>query len=431
MRNYFKLLLLFLICISLQNCEEQNFEQEKESTSANSRSIDQTTGENQVIIRYDQDYSEETKELLRFKYSSSINFTIDNIEYAEWDSRLELWNVSDQENGSDINVNDLITSMKTKEFDEGDLEESTNSLVKTSTTTPFFIPSTNSNMSNHLVDRPGIVIAIIDSGLDYGQLSGKYLHKSSDNDTEAISGWDFVNDDNDIRDDFGHGTHIAKIIMEEMLQHHVRPEFVPLKAFNHEGKTNLFQLLKALSYVNAHENIDILNMSLGWIGDTKYLILNEIISEISENTLVICSAGNDGMDTDPINNTHFPSGLSNPQILSVAGYSINNSGQIITNDQITGIEKAPWSNYGKIKVDLFAPFDEFNLTYSDKPIPISLEGTSYSAAFASARAAILHEPEILIPYWKDQIIESGFVSLALKNKCQTSSAILRNEINGQ
>lgn len=427
MRTYFKLILLLLISTSLQNCEKENFVEVQEPQNIDVREIDQNET-NQVIVRYERDYTEDIKEILRYKYSNSINFTINSIEYSEWDSRLELWMVTDNEGTSDIDLNDLITNMKTKEFEEGDLEESPNSIISSSSNNDFFVPGNNSVINHHVASEEGPIIAIIDSGLDYGQLPGRYLYPTARGVSREVSGWDFVNDDADTRDDYGHGTHIAKIITDELSNHNITPNFVPLKAFDELGQTNMFQLLKALSYVNAYEEIDVLNMSLGFFANADYRILEEIIEEISENTLIICSAGNNGVLTDQSSNLHFPSGLPTKNLLSVGGYIADKGGPDVTNDKVYNIESATLSNYGVETVDFYAPFDGYELIYSAMNSPVSLEGTSYSAAFATARAALLNTTS-LTGDLRSNLIESGYLSQSLIDKCQYSSAILRNEIN--
>lgn len=428
MRTYLNLLLLILISTALQNCEKEKFTETPNQQNTQVREIDENET-NQVIVRYERDYTEDVKEILRYKYSNSINFTINSIEYSEWDSRLELWMVTDNESTSDIDLNDLITNMKTKEFEEGDLEESPNSIISSSVNNEFFIPGNNSSMSYHLTMGDGPIIAIIDSGLDYGQLPGRYLYQTSRSGSQAISGWDFINNDRDVRDDYGHGTHIAKIIKEELSQHNINPNFVPLKAFDELGQTNMFQLLKALSYVNAHEEIDILNMSLGFFASSDYKILEEIIEEISENTLIICSAGNDGVLTDQISNMHFPSGLPTKNLLSVGGYIAKKGGPEVSNNKVYNIESATLSNYGVETVDFYAPFDGYELIYPSMSAPVTLEGTSYSAAFATARAAFLKETNAAQTTLREDLLDSGYLSQSLMDKCQYSSAILRNEIN--
>lgn len=428
MRNYLNALLLIICCAGLQNCEKPSLD-ENTSQFNNSLRFNNTNVANQVIIRYASDYDDETKAILRSKYAQELNFQIDYIETAAWDNKIELWKMSKVDGDGDIDVNDLVTNMKTKEFDEGDLEESSNIISQLSSFDDFFIPSTNSTMAQQISDGDGPIIAIIDSGLDYGELDSNVLYETGTSDSEEISGWDFINDDNDIRDDFGHGTHITHIINEELKNHNIIPRFVSLKAFDDSGQTNLFKLLEALSFVNAHDEINILNMSLGWLGSGEpNAILEEVLDEISENTLVVSSAGNNGQDTDPYKNTHFPSGIPNDLILCVGGFVAPLGEPYTSGDNVEGIERSEWSNYGKKKVDIFAPFDKYKVQYSYMSKPKYLEGTSYSAAFASARSALLYNPNASIFLWRKNIIQSGFNSLSLKYDCQSKRAILINEI---
>jgi subtilisin family serine protease len=75
--------------------------------------------------------------------------------------------------------------------------------------------------ANHGATGKGIVIGIIDSGIDYmhpdlGGGIGKGL--------KVIGGYDFINDDSDPMDDNGHGTHVAGIAAANGIIKGIAPE---------------------------------------------------------------------------------------------------------------------------------------------------------------------------------------------------------------
>ena len=76
---------------------------------------------------------------------------------------------------------------------------------------------------------PSIVVAVIDSGIDYSHpdLANNLWHNPNENDdgldddgngyVDDLSGWDFVHNDNDPVDLNGHGTHVAGIIAAQAM----------------------------------------------------------------------------------------------------------------------------------------------------------------------------------------------------------------------
>ena len=379
----------------------------------------------EIVIHYEEDYPEDIKQVLRDRYSQEIDFEINYIETSIWDSQYELWKVS-KDDGTEIDVNNVITTMKTTDFDEGEVEEDFNTLLILPRHN--FDPSTVSSIDNHLLDNGELMIAIIDTGLDYGKIPGNYLvpTRSTQNPDEE-SGWDFVNEDYDIRDDFGHGTAIAKIIKEELADSEVAPRFIALKAFNDQGSGRLFDFIEALLYVRQHPEINILHMSLGWFSEIENTkIVETLINDIAENTLIICSAGNSGVDIDLGRETHLPCGYEHDHILSVGGY-VDAPAPNISNHSVTGIARAGNSNFGRIGVDIVAPYDQYDIQYPDGG-RVSLAGTSFSAAYVSARAALLFNEGELLRTWKQRVIHSGYLTPMI-NQFASRKAIVRDEIN--
>lgn len=241
----------------------------------------------------------------------------------------------------------------------------------------------------------GVTIAVFDTGIkpDAGDnnpiFQNQFLYNSN-NDAfpQTISGWDFVNNDNNCFDDDPglHGTAVSSIITSILNTNNIPHQIMPLKICNSGGKASYFNLLCALNY-SLEQNVSVLQMSLGWYNNNPGSLVDSIFLNLINqhpNTIVICSAGNDGLNNDIVN--HCPSGYNANNIIAVA--SCDEDGSNISS----------WSNYGLNSVDFFAPGENINFLGN------TIEGTS----FASPKvAAIVAELKYLHPTWtSDQILQN-------------------------
>jgi subtilisin family serine protease len=152
------------------------------------------------------------------------------------------------------------------------------------------------------VKGDGILVAIIDSGIDYihpalgGGLGPGF---------KVAGGFDFVNGDPDPMDDNGHGTHVAGIVAANgpSIQG-VAPlaRLLAYKVLNANGKGRETDVLAALERVadpnqdgNPSDRPDIVNMSLGSdAGDPDDAIATAVDNIVRLGITVCVSAGNAG-----------------------------------------------------------------------------------------------------------------------------------------
>lgn len=201
----------------------------------------------------------------------------------------------------------------------------------------------------------GVVIAVVDSGVDYNHpdLSANIWTNTGetscidgiDNDgngyIDDCRGWDFVDNDKDPMDFNGHGTHVAGTIAAVgnnavgVTGVNWTARIMPLRAFHTLGWGETVEAIAAIEYANdmgAH----IINNSWGGVGFSR--ALKDVID--ASTAVVVCAAGNDGADNDttPV----YPASYSSSNIISVAATDQNDN-------------LASFSNYGATSVDVAAP----------------------------------------------------------------------------
>lgn len=259
-----------------------------------------------------------------------------------------------------------------------------------------------------------IIIAVIDTGAD---INHKDLHKfiwinegengvdslgrdkatneiDDDNNgfVDDIHGWNFVDNNNDVSDSHGHGTHISGIINKEFRKHPTSGTSSPsarlmiLKYYNANANDaeNVMNTVKAIEYAT-QMNARIINYSGG--GSNQFAREFQAIKKASQkNILFIAAAGNNNSNTD--DKKYYPANYDLDNIISVA--ATDNEGELVS-----------FSNFGGSTVDIAAPG---KLIYSTLPRNTYgiMSGTSQATAFITGVAASLivkkkptHSKEIL------------------------------------
>ena len=160
-------------------------------------------------------------------------------------------------------------------------------------------------------------------------------------------------------DPHGHGTHVAGIIGSigdnnvGLTGTNWDVSLVSLRVFDQAGSGCSSYVAEAIKYAE-RKNISILNLSGGWYENwTTYdVALDTIIDNYSG--LIVCAAGNDGINNDG-NNPSLPSSYSCGNIISVGAIDENGNRSIWNSFQS--------SNYGTNSVDIYAPGSNIASTY--------------------------------------------------------------------
>lgn len=164
----------------------------------------------------------------------------------------------------------------------------------------------------------GIVVAVIDSGIDYNHpdLTGNIWSNSGENGVDAAGqnkanngldddnngfvddfrGWDFVNNDNEPIDDNNHGTHISGLVAAKkdgvgMTGVAPTAKIMPLKILNRVGLGTIRDEIAAINYAVAN-GAKVINVSLGGL-QLNNDELNAIRAAEAQGAIVISAAGND------------------------------------------------------------------------------------------------------------------------------------------
>jgi hypothetical protein len=185
------------------------------------------------------------------------------------------------------------------------------------------------------------------------------------------SGGDYLNWDNDPKDENGHGTYITGIATAStnnitgIAGTGPNLKVLNLRAFDPAGYGEEDDVAAAILYA-VQIGAKVLNMSFG--DDAFSLVLRDVIQyAYSRNVIMIGSAGNSGSDAP-----HYPSGYS--EVICVGNSTIQDF--VASN-----------SNFGST-IDLVAPGSLIMTTAMDNNYAI-ISGTSASAPFVSAAAGLI------------------------------------------
>lgn len=169
------------------------------------------------------------------------------------------------------------------------------------------------------------LIAILDTGVEPRFLknipgdpfNGKYLYNLASTicDINGSFGWNFVDDNNNIKDDRGHGTLVAATMIEAFykmvpvgIPTNIYPRILTVKILDTCGRGNTYDAACGIKYAEL-QGADIMNLSWG-IPFNDQILQQVILEATSTGSYMSCSAGNNGLDLTT--EEHFPSGYSNP-----------------------------------------------------------------------------------------------------------------------
>ncbi|MDD5136458.1 MAG: S8 family serine peptidase [Candidatus Omnitrophica bacterium] len=187
----------------------------------------------------------------------------------------------------------------------------------------------------------GIIVAVSDTGVDYNHPD---LKANMWKDKDGHYGYNFVSDNFDPMDDFGHGTHCAGTIAAVgnnnigIIGVAPKAKIMAVKGLDNYGSGTIDALAQTIQYA-ADNGADVISCSWGGrIPDTYTSILDAVRYATNiRNSVVVAAAGNENSDVDASNTS--PANIK--EVITVAASNSND-------------EKAYFTNYGA-KIDVAAP----------------------------------------------------------------------------
>lgn len=214
-----------------------------------------------------------------------------------------------------------------------------------------------------------VVIAILDTGIDtdHVDLQGRISAQS----------WDYVNNDNDPEDDYGHGTSVAGVIGattnngKGVAGVDWQAELLIFKVLDSNGNGDMAWIRPAIAEANSL-SVEVINMSFGqYLPDSG---LEQRCTEAYNNGIVlVAAAGNGNVET-----LSYPAGYST--VLAVAAVGQNDVRSVWS-----GLEA---SNYGTW-IDISAPGTDIWSTEMNGGYDWRNNGTSLSAPFVAGVAGLV------------------------------------------
>jgi subtilisin family serine protease len=286
-----------------------------------------------------------------------------------------------------------------KDFQLGEIKENNNKIIND----PGYkyewdISYTEADKAWSLVkQKREIKVAVLDTGVDY-------THPDLKNRVLKNKGYNFVDNNSEIMDDNGHGTHVSGIIAASAndgigisgITGTLDVKIIPVKVLDSNGDGDVDNIVKGIKYA-ADNGADVINLSFGTNSKSKSIAEAINYAKI-KGVFVVAAAGNDNEDSDNFS----PAGDG---AFTVAAMNYN-------------YKKAYFSDYGScIKVS--APGVQILST-----VPGGYEawdGTSMAAPVVTGIAAIIKaEDPNLSPSQIEDVLDSTAKDIMSKGKDQQS-----------
>ncbi len=178
------------------------------------------------------------------------------------------------------------------------------------------IPATNiDDVWNTNTGKTTSIIGILDTGVDWlhpdlaaniwtnpGEIPGNGIDDDGNGLIDDIHGWDFINNDNDPKDDNSHGTHCAGIAAAVgnngigIAGVNWKAKIMPIKVFQSSGFGDVANIAMGVNYA-ASKGATVISMSFASCAES--LTLKNALANAYATSVLVAAAGNDGLCIGP------------------------------------------------------------------------------------------------------------------------------------
>lgn len=286
----------------------------------------------------------------------------------------------------------------------------------------------NANNKKYPGGSSDVVIAIIDTGVDYNhidlrnniwvnsaEIPGNGIDDDGNGYVDDVNGWDFVGDDNDPMDDNGHGTHVAGIVAAENNKTGTvgvayNCKIMCLKAGNSSGYFNNSDIAEAIQYAYMN-GASVINMSFG--GSSISIAVEDALMDAYNQCVLVAAAGNENLCNNLSCPVHEPLGQVGVSYPAALPYVIG-----VMSCNANGTTKSAFSNfdhypYGTVEYEVYACGEQIPSTWPNNKYA-TLSGTSMACPVVAGIAAVLRSTYPDREVYSNKYIQSQIVNTGTK-----------------
>jgi cell wall-associated protease len=251
------------------------------------------------------------------------------------------------------------------------------------------------------------------------------------NDSEDSNNRSYGSPHYKLSQNLSHGTHVAGIIAAERNNDKGINGIIdnvlimPITATTAIGDERDKDIANAIRYA-VDNGARVINMSFSKIFSPDKNVIDDAIKYAqAKKALIIHAAGNDGVNIDSAENYHYP-------------IAIFENGKRAANFVTVGWNRPlfdyrlahPYSDYGKINVDLFAPGSDIYSTVPNNGYDFK-SGSSMSAPVVSGVAALLlsYFPSLTAEQVKEVLLKTALDPNQMVNKPKTKTSVPFNSLS--